>query len=104
MHGREWDTGADDLQYACTFDLPVPRTCTGQDASCDCAGPKNPPLCGQALGAQTKGKSYPTPRELRVARALGDRGIVGSICPTNPTTGYAGTMTTLADRLAPRIK
>lgn len=23
--GRDWKTGDDDLQYACTFDLPVPR-------------------------------------------------------------------------------
>ncbi len=26
VHGREWDTGGSDLQYACTFQLPTPRT------------------------------------------------------------------------------
>jgi hypothetical protein len=34
---------------------------------------------------------------------LGDRGIAGSICPTDATLGYVSTTTTLADRLAPRL-
>jgi hypothetical protein len=42
-------------------------------------------------------------RELRVVKELGDRGILGSICPTNAASGYTGTMTALADRLAPRL-
>lgn len=42
-------------------------------------------------------------RELRVVKELGDRGILGSICPTSATTGYIGTMNALADRLAPHI-
>lgn len=104
INGREWDTAANDLQYACTFQLPTPRTCTAQDSSCDCADPsRNPPLCGATLGQQVRGKAYPTVRELRVVKELGDRGILGSICPTNPATGYTGTMTTLADRLASHI-
>jgi hypothetical protein len=104
IHGREWDTGGNDLQYACTFALPTSRMCTAQDASCDCADTQNPPLCGPMLGDQIKAKAYPTVRELRVAKELGERGIIGSICPTNTTTGYASTMSTLADRLAPHIK
>jgi hypothetical protein len=43
-------------------------------------------------------------RELRVVKELGDRGILGSICPGNVASGYSGTMTTLADRLAPHLK
>lgn len=105
INGREWDTAANDLQYACTFALPTPRTCTAQDQSCDCAqASSNPPLCGATLGQQLRGKAYPTVREMRVVKALGDRGILGSICPGNVASGYTGTMTTLADRLAPHLK
>ncbi len=103
VHGREWDTGGNDLQFACTFALPTPRTCTAQDTSCDCADAKNPPLCGATLGEQVRGKAYPTTRELRLVKELGDRGIAGSICPTNSALGFAGTMNTIADRLAPRL-
>ena len=104
VHGREWDTNNNDLQFACTFALPQARTCTPQDASCDCTATSNPPLCGATVGTQLRGKAYPSIRELRVVRDLGDRGIVGSICPGDSAAGYASTMTTLADRLAPRIK
>lgn len=106
VHGREWDTRQDDLQYACTFDLPDVRNCTAQDPSCDCAlMEKNPPLCGQALGTQTKAKAYPTVREFMVARALGDQGIAASLCPiqlndTNaPTYGYRPAVAAIIDRL-----
>lgn len=104
INGREWDTGDNDLQFACTFDLPAPRTCTNADTSCDCAFPQNnPPLCGTTLGQQIKAKAYPTPRQLLVVKKLGDRGIAGSICPASASSGYEGTMSTLAARLAPRI-
>ncbi len=103
IHGREWDTGNEDLQYACTFDLPEARTCTLQDPSCDCAGSKNPPLCGQAAGQQVRAKAYPTLRPLRVAQALGDRGVVGSICPSRTDQGYEATLTALTARLTSRI-
>jgi hypothetical protein len=104
IHGREWDTADNDLQFACTFELPAPRTCSASETSCDCADPsRNPPLCGATLGQQIKAKAYPTPRELFVVKKLGDRGIAGSICPTSAASGYEGTMSTLAARLAPRI-
>lgn len=102
--GREYDTGDDDLQYACTFALAAPRTCLQSDPSCDCAGSKNPPLCGATSGQQLRGKAYPTIRELRVAQALGERGVIGSICPADATQGYASTLTVLGDRLAKRLK
>ena len=104
VNGREWDTAANDLQYACTFALPTPRTCTPAESSCDCADPnRNPPLCGAPLGQQVRGKAYPSIRELRVAAELGDRGVAGSICAADTTSGYATTMNLLADRLTPRI-
>lgn len=101
FHGREWDTRQDDLQFACTFELPQKRTCAAQDASCDCAIPeKNPPLCGVTLGEQLRGKAYPTIRPLRVARGLGDRGVVGSICSS---TDYEGTMSIIAQKIGPKL-
>lgn len=101
VHGREWDTKGDDLQFACTFALPSPKTCSPQDASCDCAlAEKNPPLCGATLGEQLRSKAYPSIRPLRVAQALGSRGVIGSICAGG---GCDATMKTLATRLAPRL-
>lgn len=108
FHGREWDTGADDLQYACTFELPKDkqRTCTTADTSCDCAGTKNPPLCGAAQGQQIKAKAYPTIREFQVVRALGDNGIIASLCPrkldgdkTAPEYGYNPAVIAIVNRL-----
>jgi hypothetical protein len=103
ISGREWDTQGDDLQYACTFALNPTRVCNAGDPSCDCAGTANPPLCGATPGQQIRGKAYPTIRELRVAQGLGDRGIIGSICPTNAAQDYAPAITTLVARLTPRL-
>lgn len=104
VHGREWDTQKDDLQYACTFALPTPRTCTQGEAGCECADPaRNPPLCGATIGQQTRAKGYPSIRPLRVAKALGDRAVVGSICPGDASKGYAGTMDALGSKLAGRV-
>ncbi|HSO35675.1 MAG TPA: hypothetical protein VLT33_24270 [Labilithrix sp.] len=104
--GRDWKTGADDLQYACTFDLPVPRQCTAQDPSCDCAGPSNPPLCGATAGKQIKAKAYPTSRELMVVRGLGDQGVASSLCPItlsgdkqSPEYGYNPAVASIIDRV-----
>jgi hypothetical protein len=103
VHGREWDTRGNDLQYACTFALPQTRTCTSGDPSCDCALPDmNPPLCGTTLGAQARAKAYPSPRPLRVAKALGDRAVVGSVCAAG-AQGYEATMQGLGKRLVSRI-
>jgi hypothetical protein len=105
MNGREWDTKGSDLQYACVFDLPAQKNCTDPkfQGACDCtaAGP-NPPLCnGQT---QTRGKAYPTIRELTVARNLGDQGIVASLCPrsldvNSPDYGYRPAVKAIVDRL-----
>jgi hypothetical protein len=110
IHGREWNTGKSDLQYACTFPLPTgsQRECTANDQSCDCApdDTRNPPLCGGQTGAtQVRAKAYPTIREFQVVRALGDQGIAASLCPiqlddpTAPTYGYRPAVAAIIDRL-----
>ncbi len=104
VHGREFDTKKDDLQYACTFALPAPRTCTINEPGCDCAQPdRNPPLCGATVGEQVRAKAYPSVRPLIVARELGDRAVVGSICPAPGTTNYDATMDALGAKLAGRV-
>jgi hypothetical protein len=107
VHGREWDTGGNDLQYACTFQLPQPRKCTTADTSCDCAeAGKNPPLCGATIGDQVRAKAYPTVREFMAVRALGEQGVIASLCPItltgdkqSPTYGYNPAVKSIVDRL-----
>jgi hypothetical protein len=95
IHGREWNTNKEDLQFACTFALETPVQCQADDAACDCANPeKNPPLCGDGF-RQVRAKAYPSIRPLRLAQALGDRAVVSSICQTS----YAAGLDTLADRM-----
>jgi hypothetical protein len=91
--GREWNTltspAAIDLQFACVFDLDIPKDCTSAEnqGACDCMGSATsaadgPPLCDPAnRTTQIRGKAYPTIRELRVAEGLGNQGVVASICP-----------------------
>jgi len=108
IHGREWNTNKEDLQFACTFPLPVPRTCASGSDSCDCnpdtASLTNPPLCENA-NVQIRAKAYPTIREFQVVRALGDQGIAASLCPiqltdrTLPTFGYRPAVASIVDRL-----
>jgi hypothetical protein len=101
IHGREWDTNKTDLQYACTFTLPAARMCSANDTSCECASTetRNPPLCGPG-NQQIRAKAYPTIRELRVAKALADRAIVGSICTLDLQAGYGPLLDALASRMA----
>ncbi len=95
INGHEWKiTSKADLQYACIFDLVDPTTgkaapvdCSTQppESNCDCKQMGNTdmkPLCNGANGMiQARAKAYPTRRELQVLKAVGDQGIVGSICP-----------------------
>jgi hypothetical protein len=111
IHGREWKTNKEDLQYACTFPLPeaMQRECVKGDNSCDC-GPRdadderNPPLCNSG-NRQIRAKAYPTIREFMVVRALGDQGIAASLCPIQltdksaPTYGYRPAVAAIIDRL-----
>ncbi len=110
IHGREYDTQQDSLQYACTFPLTTPRDCKaiGNSVSCDCTDPKpeGTPLCSATVPTlQVRAKAYPTIRELAVARALGDRASVSSLCPihvvatgpNDPLYGYRPAIAGIVD-------
>ncbi|HEY2365775.1 MAG TPA: hypothetical protein VGH87_05280 [Polyangiaceae bacterium] len=97
INGREWNTlesnAGIDLQFACVFDLAQPKDCTDQTISCDCTGnavnADGPPLCDTTTPTmQIRGKAYPTIRELRVAKGLGNQGVVASICPRVNAASY----------------
>ena len=96
----------DDLQYACTFELPepIPCTATNQDG-CDCSASEQAysrPLCeypaANVDGTQVFAKAYPGRRELEVARRLRDQAVISSICPrtledtNHPSYGYVPAM------------
>lgn len=95
INGHEHVPLGFDLQYACTFDLPEPVVCSSEAASqgigCDCYEEElqanralcNPPGGGATTTTQYKGKAYPALRELRVARELGRRTVLGSVCSRN---------------------
>jgi len=108
----EWNTLSSgafiDYQYACTFDLPKSRTCATGETSCDCQGATDgPPLCASAGSTtQVKGKAYPTIRELRVAKGLGEQAVVASLCAkvvsgstSDPAYGYNPAMQAIVNRL-----
>ncbi|HVJ89636.1 MAG TPA: hypothetical protein VM580_07510, partial [Labilithrix sp.] len=115
VHGREWNTAKGDLQYACTFRLPLKmeRVCAQADNSCDCIPNSGlaPPLCDSAdPNRQVRAKAYPTIREFQVVRALGDQGIISSLCPitlekvardnkNDKTYGYRPAVAVIVDRL-----
>jgi hypothetical protein len=112
----EWNTLSSsafiDYQYACTFDLPKQRVCAPGDSSCDCQGAADgPPLCSSAGSTtQVKGKAYPTIRELRVAKGLGDQAVVASLCAkvvsgstSDPSYGYNPAMQAIVSRLKKQL-
>ena len=114
ISGREWITNSAmaehrgvlvDREYACTFKLDMARDCsdsattadqTLQD-SCDCQPPNPntgtfspsqvPAVCNSDMPTnQDSAKTYPTIRELELARYLGkvngaNEGIISSLCP-----------------------
>lgn len=114
---------ADELQYACIFELAEPRDCSQLDVSvdvCECyepaAGTFQPPVCeerpGQReLGGTTQywGMAYPGTRLLEVLRGVGARGVVSSICPRNttqpdaPDFSYRPAIAALVDGMATRL-
>jgi hypothetical protein len=96
INGHEQvNQGDRDLQYACTFELPMPIACDqaafDNDQGCDCFSADlsyNRPLCsppagGPATTTQYYGKAYPALRELTVAKELGRRSVLGSVCARN---------------------
>lgn len=122
VHGREWDTSHDsagsDLQYACTFALPKAKDCAGASDTdgCDCPTKSTtdhagiPPLCDPSNPTQQiKAKTYPTTRELLLAKKMGAQGVVASLCPihtkdnasgTDPLFGYRPAVASLVDVIA----
>jgi hypothetical protein len=113
----EWNTLTStaqiDLEYACTFDLPQPKDCTlaANQGACDCTGSTDAPLCSsQTPTTQIKGKAYPTIRELRVAKALGQQAVVASLCAkvvtgdaNAPAYGYNPVMQAIVNRLKTQL-
>lgn len=117
INSHEWDTSKSvngDLQYACTFLLPVPKLgCTS--ATCDCNTDAKNPLCqdkdGSYTDTQLRAKAYPGVRELGVLREIGDQGIVASVCPAQldhpgpeyNDYGYRPATGAIVDRLKSRL-
>jgi hypothetical protein len=130
INGREYDTtylqaGYSDLEYACTFQLPVPKNCDLPQyyGACDClasapdAGIFAPPNSGSSLcqknpdgtysDTQLYGKAYPAIDELYVAEQMGQYGIVSSLCPIHtvetsapdPLYGYRPAIAAVVDRV-----
>ena len=105
----------DDLQYACTFELPSELPCTVENQdSCDCNASEvahQRPQCRyestNADGTQTHGKAYPGLRQLQVLKGLDGQAVVASICPKNvqaegdpaldPAYGYNPAITAMLD-------
>jgi len=94
----------DDLQYACTFRLKTPKTCSPAEVRA------KSPLC-EGGDTQTSAKAYPGARELRVLQGLGENAIVASICPkvidaadpnhpsADPNYGYNPAVSAILSRL-----
>ncbi|HLK35144.1 MAG TPA: hypothetical protein VKU41_00240 [Polyangiaceae bacterium] len=119
INGREWNTNKADLQFACVFDLPSPKDCSSSmyTGACDCAAMapnSQTQLCQQNGGmystTQIKGKAYPSVREMIIAHAMGNQGIVSSLCPIHtqpanndsppdPVYGYRPAINAIINRL-----
>jgi len=119
INGHEQaNLGNRDLQYACTFELPEPMVCDraafDADKGCDCFEEDvpygrpmcNPPGGGAAAITQYYGKAYPALRELEVAKQLGRRTVLGSVCAKNTQDdtrtdyGYRPVFGALGQRIA----
>lgn len=102
----------DDLQYACTFPLLMPRDCSNPGTlACDCypGAPANP-LCDDTEPTlQIAAKAYPSLRPLNVIQGMGQQGVTASICPAQITDasaadyGYRPAIRALIERMATRL-
>ncbi len=90
INGHEYSNPQrSDLQYSCIFPLLTPRDCsTGTETACDCDDASNDnPLCvsnpadNNNPTLQKYGKAYPGTRLLQVLKGVGNRAVVGSVCP-----------------------
>jgi hypothetical protein len=111
-HEAVLDYAGVDLQYACVFELPAPRDCSGS-AYCDCGSQAfgaNKPICqapdGSYGSTQFRAKAFPALRQLAVLKGIGDNAIVASICARNVTDpsrqdyGYRPALGAILDRLS----
>jgi hypothetical protein len=108
-HERTIATPADEIEYACIFDLPQPRDCSQPGVVCDCRSTSSDdPLCQGTM--QVKAKAYPGVKELSVARGMGAQGIVASICPkqlsdsTASDYGYRPAVATIVHAITPAFR
>jgi hypothetical protein len=120
INGGEWQPNKQDLQFACIFDLRplyggVGKDCTSSSyqGACDCARNalnSGTQLCDATTPTlQIYGKAYPSVREMIIAHAVGDQGIVSSLCPihmtdnaaaNDPLYGYRPALLALVDRIS----
>jgi hypothetical protein len=127
INGREWDSGKQDLMYACKLPLATPKDCSGDDPNCDCqyGAPGDPateaaataahnPLCQQddnaAFGTtQYWAKAYPGGRFVEVMNRFQAGSIVASICTPNVADtnfadfGYRPAVNAIIDRLKSQL-
>lgn len=113
-HGSE---ERNDLQYACTFELPDSRFCSPEDYACQCQDSDlaanrslcQPPGGGPATNTQYYGQAYPSQRPLALAKSLGPQAVVASICPrslaneTEPDYGYLPAVEAILDHLGTKL-
>ena len=118
INGHEQAAPKRDLQYACIFELPESVECDQQalnnNTGCDCFAEDlsfNRPLCSPPSGGapdttQYYGKAYPALRPLAVAKELGRRTVLGSVCARNTQDdsradyGYRPVFGALGQRIA----
>jgi hypothetical protein len=134
INGYDWITDqgskhvlAVDREFACTFPLTTPRDCSNpSDPSvlyaCDCPATTGltpqqlPPICNPTKPSQQVGaKTYPTQRELLLAKLVKSQGIVSSLCPihvkpaqgltetSDPVYGYNPAVNVIVDRIKTRL-
>jgi hypothetical protein len=113
VNGAEWNiTAANDLQYACVFELgqfgPLDCALPENAFGCDCNQSPENPLCwnGSAYGkVQYRAKAYPGRRQLAVLKGMRSQAIVASVCPSNMSDlnaadfGYRPAIGAIVDRL-----
>jgi hypothetical protein len=122
INGHEHETFGSELEYACTFALKEPIVCDEardlDGLGCDCNADElesnrsvcNPPGGGAPTITQYRGKAYPSLRELSVARELGRRTVVGSVCAVNTADeeredyGYRPIFNAIGQRIADTLE
>ncbi len=83
----DWHTGLISLQYACTFPL-TPDRVEPYRSSADypCADGSRAPLCDGERN-RVRGRAFPSPRPLWLAKELGARARIASACGFAPSLG-----------------